>query len=548
MVVGPLSGTEIDFPDTPVNLDEFQAPNKFVYRWKDNRWRNIHRPLVISDYIWPDGSDPKDPLDPDGGGGDDWTREVIEFAVNGDSFNRIGEFSFKTEDGLRTDPYVGPVTAIYDASARGENPSDWPYEFVRTFGTNLGGRQTYLRSGPTSISYVQLFNLDIGPNCVIEAYFPIADLGDPSRLSECEFKLRYSVQHWTLTPAQYTVGFDQKAFIQYVNAGGTIRDNGVSADDSVTTSFGTVPNQFLVDTPTDNLNEIVYVKFSFRIDPGIDMFNVSVEIKDPYGPADPDYYPVGFASDSELNWSLVTFAGPDDPASMTSLRHPNPNQLAGTTREGSVTEDDYLAIDDGLTESIPFTKIFYRDGGEAFVAARSDTNTIEYRHLFTPYDITSHSNIIDDATVYYDFRNYSTESPALTGDINGLFVDPTGYYVYVLLGTSLNRYTLSAEWDMSTLNPGVFDTLDLSAWSPNSFTISADGRVVLLGKVGYLKQIILDTAWDISSAIDTGFQRAFDINNPVGMSLSPDNKTFFILDIPLVLDGGYRLIRYTKND
>ena len=124
MVVGPLTGTEIDFPNTPADLEEFHAPNRFVYEWKDdNRWRNIHRPLILPDYIWPPLDIPADPnVDPTGvlpgetgddGYPGDWKLQALIFPVPSLEANVRVDLLMRSENG-GDDPYGTFNHALWD--------------------------------------------------------------------------------------------------------------------------------------------------------------------------------------------------------------------------------------------------------------------------------------------------------------------------------------------------------------------------------------------------------------------------------------------------
>ena len=543
MVEGPITGTEVDFPNNPVADQEFQSPVRFVYKWTDeNRWKNIHRPLVIADYIWetPDGTD-------------DWVRDVLTLPINGGSFRTAGNITSKTEP--RFDAYSGQVNALYVAADYGESEYDYPYEWVQGRAEFMSGRFTHQ---PLNIDntfwYQGVFILDIASSSKCRVVIPVEDLGDPSRLDEVTFKLTVSCKH-VEQGGLYGVPFQNEFSIYAMD----ITQTGFNVTGGVQYDFGTMNKGERIENksveimfPSSNIPNQTWVVFELSQDASFYYYDVVIEVQDPYGPGDSDFYPVGFSSNTPIDRSLFTFEGtpglgvPSDPI-MGSIRHNEPGGIGDSSIEQTINLTGIKDITTGATGTVPYKAIHYRDAGEAFIGLRGDTNVLEYRHLRVPYDISTTGDIVFDAEMDYDFRDFCTESPALTGEVKGLYVDPSGYYVFILLDTNINRYELSSPWDLSTLDPLTFNTMDVSAFAPAMFTMTFDGRVIVIGKAGLLKQIILDTPWSLIGAIDTGFEREFDINDPVGITVSPDSRTMLILDKPLDLADGYQVISYTRT-
>jgi len=544
MVEGPITGTEINFPNLPVVDEEFQATNKFVYQWTDeNRWKNIHRPLVVSDNLWGTTDDPD---------ADDWVKDVVPVNVSGGGFNVL-PFTSKTEP--KFDAYSGSVTALYMVQERpGESEYTFPYEWVQGNAQYMNGR--FLHQ-PLLIDntfwYINITFLDIAPSSEARVVMPVHDLGDPSKLDEVTFKLTVSCKHVWLGGLD-SVPFQNEFSIYGRRLDGT--SNAVSG--GAAGDFGTMQRNQRIEGlsiqcnfPATNIGEQYWVVFELSQDPSFYYYDVIAEIEDPYGPANPNFYPVGFSTNSSMDRSMVTFEGDPlaasiPPPKLLQLRHNEPGTLGDTVTEQVFDSTTFRDVNTKATEEIKFTAIHCQDSGEGFVGARDDTNTLEYRHMRVPYDLSTTGDTVFDAEMDYDFTDFASESPVLTGEIKDISVDPNGFYVYILLDTSINRYILSTAWDVSSLDPNVFTTLDVSGFDPTMFTMTLDGRIVLLGKSGVLKQIILDNPWDFTGAIDTGTERAFAINDPVGITVSPDNKTMLVLDIPAVLDGGYELISFTK--
>jgi hypothetical protein len=544
MVVGPITGEELPFPNTPVVDEEYQARNKFVYQWTDEtRWKNIHRPLVISDYLW--GS----PEDPDEG---DWVKEVITLPINGGGFITQGNFTSKTEP--KFDAYSGPVTALYLVQDYGETEYMYPYQWVQALAQNMTGpRYTHQ---PLLIDntfyYTNITFLDIGPSSRCRVVMPVSDLGDPSKLDEVTFKLTVSCKHVWLG------GLDSVPFQnEFSIFGRNISQTGNGVTGGVGGDFGTMTRNQRIEGlsiqcqfPATNIGNQHWIVFELSQDASFYYYDVIIEIDDPYGPANANFIPMGFSTNSTLDRSMITFESIQltnpPPNVLAVIRHNEPGTLAASAVEQSVESTTFRDITTKVVGDHPWTKIHYQDAGEAFVGLRSDTNVLEYRHMRIPYDITSTGDTVFDAEMDYDFTDFSSESPVITGEVKDLVIDPTGTYVYLLLDSAINRYVLSIPWDMSTFDPLTFTTLDVSSFAPQMFTVTFDGNVIVMGKPGILKQIILDTSFSLTGAIDTGFERAFDINDPVGITVSPDHKTMLMLDKPIDLTNGYQLIRYTK--
>lgn len=557
MVVGPLSGEEIDFPNTPALNEEFQAPNKFVYEWVGDRWKNIHRPLIISDYIWPDPEDGT-PLDPDGGGGDDWTREAINLAVGGSSYNYQGVVDIKIDETANyVDPVHGPAPLIYNVQDRpDEDIYDWPLEWVVTYENALGVRKTFQRVSGNSFTTTQYFNLDIGPENRVAFQIPRSFWGNPDKMHECSVRVTASARQWDYSGTSiYVPGFQDTWTLTYNTlSNGSSYKSGGGGTFNLTISEPSNPNVVwdsvidgspLVEADSPLVGSWV---FQYRLDPGIEVYDVSVDIFDPYGPKDPNFIPVGFATERTMTHSLAAFNGDSDNAELLHARHGNPFRLDATqyvSREDTTT--NMLSITTGLSESVEFGSLHLVDGGGAFVGYRTDDNTVEYRYLGTPYDYTSHSFVVDDATAYDSFQNYSKKSAALTGTVEEIAMDPTGTYLFTLEDNEIRRYTLSAAWDVSTLDPATYQSFDVSGFDPDTFALYSGGNAIVLAKTGFMKQIILDTVWDLTTAVLSSFERAFDIENPVGLNVSDDGLTMIMVNNPSDVDSPYQIVQYTRN-
>lgn len=561
MVIGTLTGSELDLPNSPENGDEFQARTKFVYEWSgDNRWKNIHRPLYIPDYIW----DSDQPPTADGGGGDDWTREAFEIDVNnGKSIIYIypemnlsagsdpatpGSIALEEVDDARHNSSMLSALFIGDEKAK--------YPNVASKGTlqSATRRSVGESSMPTGV-YLAAQN----PGT---KWFVFAPLGQPEYdssapcmwieldevLSEYGFANLDEVRVRLTLSGNY-VGKTFAAIYRQVSIRlyselkvVTNNDSNIYVD---VTGLGTGPTT--QTTGWSNLQDWGrYLTLEGRIAGGYAFGDVILEIEDPGGVTRGNP-PIGLWTDPTGNWSYISFGGLTGSV-MRSLRHGNPNSLENSNWTDIVDGEDVLDLT-GAATGLNWTCMWGRSDGNWYATVDSeDTNVVIGRHLFKSFDITTHSDVYNDVTNgYYDYKDYGSETPDLGVSVSGIYMKPDGTVLYVMTSTGVFRaYTLGSAWDLSTVDDAVYETYD-AGWGQSCFTISHDGYVLAMAKAGKVKQIVLDTAWDITTAIDTGFDRDFTIEEPVGISISSDGYSLMILDIPSNTDENFKLYNYTRN-
>lgn len=575
----------IDFPNSPTNGDELQAPNKFVYRWTNgNRWKNIHRPLIIPDYVWPDLSNPDDPFgtgdpgdggtpdpgdvggpDLNGGGGDDWLLEVIDFPVNN------GEGTIRVNYVMNQDPSLTPTPADGVAIAR-----------IADFRTGSSTRTgVYINDPACEAPDVAQGGMGYGFNAVAQA---LPDLSPPFNANPGT--AWYSVVQTSApdynegalrswmdldkvlsedTKADRTQArFRIKASGSFIGGNFTVGTSGISAVQynvfEATTNppfktgvdFGEiVGDNFTLLTKTSEWIPFNagarYLCVEGIVNGGFEIGDIVVEIDDPNAPADRTNLPVGFASNPELTFSAVAFDGTSGPV-LRTMKHADPARLTSTSywqTESGLT-GGYLDVSTGNLKYQRWTCLWFREDLAWYATVDSATpNTVESRHLYTVGDISTHSEIILGR---YDFKDYASKTPNLGYAVANIHIDPTGTYLYTMDSDGdIYRYTMSTAWDLGTVDAGVYDKLELGSWGATCFTISADGYVIVLLKAGKARQVIMETPWDLLTSVESGFERDFLLENPIDICISYDTGSIFVLDIPTDTSIGYRIYNYTRN-
>lgn len=563
MVQGPITGREAPYPNAPVQDDELQQVNKFVYKWETNRWKNIHRPLIIPDYIWPDLSPGGNLLDPDGGGGDDWTRDSFSLGVTGGrAANVTPSWSFSVHPVPISDRYEGPLPNAFRAmhvapvAGTGETPlssNNWGKLVVT--GDNFDPYGIVARPEGANAWYtgMQQGQLEFGPRIFAAMAFPTdALIGDRSILDQCKFNVRYRVTHNPRRGSAMVAGFYSDIFIEGRTSDGTNLPNLGSGGSAVSPgSYSTTYQEFEwipINHPDKAICEYVYIWMQWNS--GFEFTEFEFDLFSPFGPASTTVTPVAHGTGKNFGGSVVAFEDSQGgPSFLQGVRHGNPYSLTNSVLQDVVDCDTMLDVDTGLPlTGVRPRALFLHEFGEYMVMGRQDNMTVEIRHLRDPYDITDHSAIINDGITYYNFTTESSKTGTITGTtMKDVCMDVTGGYMYLLVDNELRRYTLSTPWDASTINVGVFDTLDLSSFAPTGFDLSADGNVLIVCKQNTMKQYFLDTAWDINNVTDTGFTRAFDLNDPIGVVVSDDSRAIMVANTDIDPAEPHGLVLYTRS-
>lgn len=169
----------------------------------------------------------------------------------------------------------------------------------------------------------------------------------------------------------------------------------------------------------------------------------------------------------------------------------------------------------------------FSDGNNLFV--RDGSSSIIYQYALTdPWNLDSGSYSGDS------FNYSSTDTQALTG----IFVDPTGTYLFILHGgtsDTIRRYSMTAN-DLSTASFDTGQTLSVSAYStsPAQLEFSPDGTELYFfdSLAQTIERFTLSTGWDLTSAT---YIDAYDVSTQIpvstdGISFRDDGLRVYISD------------------
>ena len=173
--------------------------------------------------------------------------------------------------------------------------------------------------------------------------------------------------------------------------------------------------------------------------------------------------------------------------------------------------------------------IFFKPDGTKVYTVNQSRQLIETT-LPTAWDISSHG------ARDYRFYTNSTFNPNPVG----IFFKPdgTGLYVADLSNSSINQYTLSTGWDLSTVSWTRVASVSTFENNLRGISFSPDGTMVFVQGMGSntIKRIDLSTAWDIStlgsttsSAGSSIFASPINESAGLGMFMKPDGTRFYIV-------------------
>ena len=582
MVTDVINGDEMDIPNTPAVDEEFQAPNKFVYKWTDeNRWKNIHRPLYIPDYIWPDTSDQDDPYgtgtglpNTDGGGGDDWTKSVFDIDLsNGNSiiqFSPTMNIDVATFDapypntwgilevsgsvqggGMLGSPFLNDPIAQYPLIANkgtvfAENRNAVGVTSTPPLGFYTGGSK-----GDAWFVYPQFATIEFdsaGP-CMwikLEDYLSTYALANKT---ECNMRITVTGQY-----VGKNSGASSRSVSLNLRPDNNINPNSLS--DSVVTVCPKGVNGG-VNNPETNTSAWkalqswgTYVTLEGQIQGGYGFGDVLIEITDP-GAAERLNPPVGMCCDPNMHFTFVAFDGPLGPW-LRTIRHSDPQAISNSAFDDTNETQgvDVLSLVDGSPSALAWTCLWIRSDGYQLLSVDSvDTGVVVSRHLYNTFDMTSHSEVYNDpSNGIYDYKDYGTVTPDLGFAVTDICMSNDGTKLFTQDSSgNMRSYAVSPAWDLSSVDENIYDTFNPN-WGGSCFEMTKDGRAILMAKAGFGKQFILTTPWDLTTAIDTGIERAFAIENPVDLSISADGYSLMVLDIPADITESFKLYNWTRNN
>ena len=185
---------------------------------------------------------------------------------------------------------------------------------------------------------------------------------------------------------------------------------------------------------------------------------------------------------------------------------------------------DSVSFSVGSQSSVP-TSIYIKPDGSGFYIL-GDTNDRIYQYsMSTAWDISSSS---------YDSKNLLIGLQENQG--KGMFFKDDGTKMYIVgsSGDSVESWTLSTAWDIST---GSYDSVAFSTLAQDNdnkgLFFKPDGtKMYLCGRVSTkIHEYNLSTAWDISTASFNQSSNSFSAyeTTPEALSISPDGNTLYLL-------------------
>jgi sugar lactone lactonase YvrE len=172
-------------------------------------------------------------------------------------------------------------------------------------------------------------------------------------------------------------------------------------------------------------------------------------------------------------------------------------------------------------ETSPQDLFFKPDGTKMYVLGATGDDVNEY-------DLSSAWNI---STASY-VQNFSVAAQDTTP--RGLFFKPDGTKMYVLgdAGNDVNEYSLSSAWNISTASYVQNFSVASQETSPEGLSFKTDGtKMYVLGQSSTsVNEYSLSSAWDISTA---SYVQNFSIGGaeagPTGLFFHPDGSAFYFV-------------------
>lgn len=176
--------------------------------------------------------------------------------------------------------------------------------------------------------------------------------------------------------------------------------------------------------------------------------------------------------------------------------------------------------------AVPTGVAIKSDGTQIYVLDNTTDDVFAY-DLSTAYDIN---------TATYSGDSFSCTTQAT--DPRGLFFKPDGTEMYIgdIAGATIEQYTLSTGWDVTSATTTNSEDVSGQTNSPRGVTFNSDGTVmVIMGQSGTyslsLLQYTLSSAYDISTAtFDTDLNISDQTGEGRGIDFAPgdNNKLYFV--------------------
>ena len=180
--------------------------------------------------------------------------------------------------------------------------------------------------------------------------------------------------------------------------------------------------------------------------------------------------------------------------------------------------------------------IFFSPDGLRMFTVDATTDDVDENVLSTAWDLSTAS------------AGNSFGVQAQEGTVNSIYFHPDGTYFYVS-GTqsdSVNQYSLSTAWDLTTASFVQSFSVSSQTVTPNGISFNQNGRQMYI--VEQTNDVVLEynlsTPWDISTAsYNTSFSVATEESLPQGIFIREDGLKFFICGA-----GGDSVDRYSMDN
>ena len=176
--------------------------------------------------------------------------------------------------------------------------------------------------------------------------------------------------------------------------------------------------------------------------------------------------------------------------------------------------------------------IFFKPDGLRMYVLQADDKLVEC-NLTTAWDISTHGS-----------ATHTMTTDQTDNDVpGGLFINDDGTEIYICnrIGPptnsrGVNQYTMTTAWDLSTASHTRFFDTSTEENTPNDVAFSEDGlNMYVVGPTGdTVNRYTLTTAWDISTASHTSAGADLTSLSPAeyltyGVFLKPDGSKIFVL-------------------
>jgi hypothetical protein len=253
-----------------------------------------------------------------------------------------------------------------------------------------------------------------------------------------------------------------------------------------------------------------------------------------------DDVPTGFGMDTLGRRSYVGFQG-ESGNYITHYKHNNPKNVTNISAEQYVDADLEFQGDDITEQDVKPGGMFVRDDGYLVVVCNQRPATqIRGIHMYDQWDLTSFNKEI----VGYNHNEYSSQLnvPYTPKDVH---LNDIGTKMIVLdTDYNLREYTLSNPWDVNSASQ--INSINLSAYLPTCFTMSLDGKAILISGDRVVRQVSLDLPFDLSN-YSVGNSIETIAENTAGVCVDEDLENLFFISVPSDTSTSPTMIHYKRG-